>query len=98
MSNEKPPPSETSSSLKVDALIVWDDPGPIAIVPVSPRCKSLFLRWGMPEECDGIEPPVVALHFLESVPNNWNIGLTEPQKEIYHIAEIPLPQPKVAVH
>ena len=97
MSNKKQDVLETLLG-QIDVYLVWDENGPQAAVPASDRAKALFIRWGMPENADGIEPPHDALDLVESMPNDWTIGMGEPVKEDYLIAEVPLPQPRLVLH
>jgi hypothetical protein len=98
MSNEELPKNVNDFLGQVDALIVWTLEGPMAVVPLSDRAKALFIRWGMEPEDDGIVPPDDAADLIESIPNNWIVGMGEPLKEQYILAEIPLPQPLIMVH
>lgn len=80
-----------------DILLVMTDV-PVAVVPVSERAKQLFVRWGMPESCQGIAPPDHPQDLIESIPFNWILEGCNLQEGLHKLAQITLPQPLVVVH
>lgn len=84
---------------KIDVALMWDDRGPFAVIPQSDRAKALFIQWGMDETSDGIQPPEDANDFMISIPEEWIVGMGQPEEERgYKIQEIALPQPKPMLH
>lgn len=91
-----------------DICIVFADTRPVMILPLSKKSTSLFYRWGMEENCIGIDPPSNPLDFFISIPNNWLINIAtlssfiEALGEItegeYFLQEVHLPQPLLVVH
>ena len=98
MSSDEQLHEEMSYLAGLDAAIVMCDVDPLAIVPISDRCRALFPQWGMEEGCDGIAPPDDAMDFINSMPMHWLCGMSAPTKERYILQEITLPQPLIVVH
>ena len=97
MSKEKPSVLEKLLGA-IDVMLVWKGGGPIVIMPVSERAKSLFIRWGMNPEADGIHPPPHAMDLMDSVPEDWILAMEEADRKEYKVDDIPLPQPRLVLH
>lgn len=93
-------PSDYAAQLPdADIAIVIIETALVAcLVPLTERAHSLFVRWGMSEDCIGISPPESVLDLTGSVPRNWVIGLTPILVGAHIIAEVPLPQDRIVVH
>ena len=84
---------------KLDSEIVMVKGRPIAILPISDRCKGLFLRWGMEADCDGIAPPDSPMDLISSMPGNWLCGVRQVEEgDVFVLQEITLPQPLMVLH
>lgn len=84
----------------IDCVMVFSDGQPLFIRANSDRAKTLFMQWGVQEEVDGIDPPAEPTDFMDSIPNNWIVGVEteeDPQAE-YLVQEIALPQARLMLH
>ena len=83
---------------EADVGLVMIDDLAVALIPLSERARRLFYKWGMEKEDDGIVPPIDAMDFVTSVPSHWVMKSMDPEKRMYILREVPLPQPIAVVH
>lgn len=90
--------AEYTAEEECDFILVITEEIVLCIVPNSKRAKELCIRWGMPEQCIGIEAPDDPFDFFSSVPSDW-VAVSRPVKTGAHILfQAPLPQQFVVLH
>lgn len=93
----KPPPHKAATKEVCDTVLLMRQAEPVAVIPHSNRARSLFMRWGMEADCDGIAAPYDPADLFDSVPANWTCRVDEVAERDYLIQDIPLPQPRIVL-